>query len=84
MIGWSSCRGSAVTNPVRIHEDTGSIPGLSQWVNDLAVSCGVGHRHGLDLALLWLWPAAAALIRSLAWELPYALGVALKRQNTYI
>ena len=78
MIGWSSCRGSAVTNPVRIHEDTGSIPGLSQWVNDLAVSCGVGHRHGLDLALLWLWPAAAALIRSLAWELPYVGGAALK------
>jgi len=21
----------------------------------IAMSCGVGHRHGLDLALLWLW-----------------------------
>ena len=40
----------------------------------------VGHRYGLDLALLWLWcrPAAAALICPLAWELPYAVGVALK------
>ena len=27
--------------------------------------------HGLDLAWLWLWPAAAALIRPLAWKLPY-------------
>ena len=42
---------------------------------------GVGCRHGLDLALLWLWcrPAATALIQPLAWEPPYAVGVALKR-----
>ena len=47
------------------------------------MSCGVGHRYGLDLALLWLWPrpAAAALIQPLAWELPYAAGAALKRKN---
>ena len=48
------------------------------------MSCGVGHRPGLDLALLWLWYrlAAAALIRTpLAWELPYAVGAALKRQK---
>ena len=44
-----------------------SIPGLTQWVK--------------DLALLWLWhrPAAVALIRSLAWELPYAAGAALEK-----
>ena len=42
------------------------------------MSCGIGRRHGLDLALLWLWrrPAAAALIRPLAWEPPYATGAA--------
>ena len=42
--------------------------------------CGIGHRCGLDPALLWLWhrPAVAAPIRPLAWELPYATGVALK------
>ena len=27
------------------------------------MSCGVGHRHSSDLALLWLWPAAVAPIR---------------------
>ena len=61
----------------------GSIPGLAQWVGDpaIAVSRGVGRIHGLDLVLPWLWcrPAAAASIRSLTWELPYAAGVALKR-----
>ena len=45
------------------------------------MSCGVGHRRGLDPTLLWLWhrQAAAAVIQPLAWELPYAAGVALKR-----
>ena len=32
--GSSHC-GSAVTNPVSIHEDLGLIPGLTQWVKDL-------------------------------------------------
>ena len=46
------------------------------------MSCDVGHRCGLDLALLWLWHRLAAidLIVPLAWELPYAAGAALKRQ----
>ena len=45
-----------------------------------AVSWGVGRRHGSDPVLLWLWcrPAAVAPIRPLAWEPPYAAGVALK------
>ena len=44
------------------------------------MSCGVGHSCGSDPALLWLWcrPAAVALIGPLAWEPPYAVGVALK------
>ena len=47
------------------------------------MSCGVGHRHGLGVALLWLWrrPAAVAPIRPLAWEPPYAVGGALKIQK---
>jgi len=45
------------------------------------MSCGVGHRRGSDPSLLWLWCrlAATAQIQLLAWELPYAMGVALKR-----
>ena len=61
-----------------------SIPGLAQWVkgSSIAVSCGVGHRYGSNLALLWLWsrPAAAAPIKTLAWEPPCAVGVAIKKK----
>ena len=51
--------------------DVGSIPGLAQWVKDLAVSCGIGCRCDLDPELLWLWcrPVATPL---------YAKGAALK------
>ena len=47
------------------------------------MSCGVGHRRGSDPALLWLQcrPAAAAPICPLAWEPPYAMIAALKRQK---
>ena len=48
------------------------------------MSRGVGRRLSLDLALLWLWcrlVAAVASIGSLAWEPPYATGVALKKQK---
>ena len=40
-------------------------------------------RHGSDLAWLWLWcrPAAKAPTGPLAWEPPYAMGVALKSQE---
>ena len=46
------------------------------------MSCGVGHKLGLDLAWLWLWlwPVATALIQPLDWEHP-ATDVALKRQK---
>jgi len=48
------------------------------------MSYGVGHRHSLDLVLLWLWCrlAAVAAIQPLAWEAPYAMGVALKSKQT--
>ena len=50
------------------------------------MSCGIGRRLGLDPTLLWLWSRLVATvpIRSLAWEPPYAEGVAqemAKRQT---
>ena len=48
------------------------------------MSYGVGHRRGSDPELLWLWCRLAAVspIRAnLAWEPPYAVGVALERQK---
>ena len=45
-----------VKNPTSIHEDVVLIPDLTQWIQEsgIAMSCGVGCRHSLDHALLWL------------------------------
>ena len=53
------------------------------WGSGVAVSCGLGHRRGSDPMLLWLWwrLAAAARIPPLAWELPCAVGAALKKSK---
>ena len=66
-----------VVNPTNIHEVVGLIPGLTQWVKDLALpQAAAWHRSQMQLesgllSLLWLWcrPAAAAPIRPLAWGL---------------
>ena len=46
------------------------------------MSCGVGGRHGLDPALLWLWQrlVATAPIQPLAWEPLYVAGAALEKK----
>ena len=53
-------------------------PTRSHEVQSLALLSG--------LVLLWLWrrPAVVAPIRLLAWELPYAMHAAQKRQKTKI
>ena len=59
-----------VTNLTSIPEDKGLFPGLTQWLK--------------DSVLLWLWCrlTAVALMGPLAWELPYAAGVAQKKKKT--
>ena len=43
------------TNPISIHQDAGSIPGLPQRVKDQRCrGCGVDRRRGSDSSLLWL------------------------------
>ena len=55
-------------------------PCFMGWGSGIALSRGVGPRHGSipTSLLLWCRPAAVAPIKSLAWELPYGTGVALK------
>ena len=70
--------------PQSVFRYLGSIPGLAHWVEDpTLLQTGIGPRCSSVLALLWLWCrlAAAVLIQPLAWELPDATGVALKRKK---
>ena len=69
-----------------IKSNKSDLVSMRMWVQSLASlrgiaeSCGIGRRHSSDPAVLRLWhkPAVAAPIQPLAWELPYAIGVALK------
>ena len=73
-----------VKNPTGIYEDASSIPNLIWWVKDPVLPQTLAQVT--DVAWIWhgygvAWLAAAALIQLLAWELPYAAGVALKNKN---
>ena len=74
-----------VKNPTSIHEDAGLTPGLTPWVEDVALPhvaayvtdvaqilhcCGCGIGWQLQLQF-----------SPLTWELPYAAGAALKRKK---
>ena len=68
-------------NTTSTHEDTGSIPGLSQWVKNLPSPRAMVKVTDVAQTLHccgWCRPAAAAPILPLAWELPYVMNVALK------
>ena len=49
------------------------------FVEDTHMSCGVNCRYGSDPVLLWLWHSLLAT--TLTGILPYATGMALKRQK---
>ena len=53
--------------------------------SSVAMSCCVCHRFGSCLKLFCLQhrPAAATLFQSLAWELPYVMGAALKKKKEW-
>ena len=58
-----------LTNPLGVRS-----PSVGQG-SGIAMSCGVGCRRGSELGI-WRRPAATAPIGPLAWEPPYAAGVA--------
>ena len=45
------------------------------------MSCGVGHRRGLDLVWLWLWLAAVVLVHPPAGEPQYDMALKKKKKT---
>ena len=85
--GWSSHCGSAIYEPelVSIRTPVQSLASLSGLRFQCCYECSIGPRRVLEPRLLWLWCklAPAALIQTLAWELPYAAGLALRNKQKY-
>ena len=79
------------TNLTGFYKDVGSIPEPGDPTtpcsvgggSSIAISCSIGCRHSSDPVLLWLLqrPGAVAPIQPLAWELPYAEALALKKKK---
>ena len=64
-----------IKNPNSIYAEASLTPGLAQGVKDL-------HCRELWCKLqTWLRSRVAAPTRPLAWELPHAVGAALKSKN---
>ena len=80
-LGSSPC-GTGEMNPTSTREDTVQFLPL---LSGLGIQCchELWCRCCSDPTLLWLWHrlAAVSLIRPLAWDPPYAMGVALKSQK---
>ena len=71
-------------NATSIHEDLGSIPGDSfsglRILCCYELWCRLQTRLGSQVAVAVVW--AVVLIQPLAWKLPYAADVALKKKKT--
>ena len=60
------------------------MPGLARWVKDVVLpQPRCRSQMQLNLVLLWLWCRLAVPILPLAWELPYAVGMATQI-NKYV
>ena len=74
------------TNPISIHEDADSIPGLSQWLriqhcHELWCRLQMWLRSGTAVAVVWTSSCSSNLTPSL--EHLYASGAALKRKTKF-
>ena len=79
---WSSHCGSAETNPTGINEDVGSVLTLFSGLRIRHCSelcCRQQMLFGPGIAVAVAQAGRYSFIQPLAWELPYAVGTALKR-----
>ena len=73
-----------VKNPTGIHEDAGLIPGLPQWLR-IQHCCKLCQRSQMQLgsgvAMAVAVASSCSSESTLAWDLPCATGVALKKKK---